>query len=153
VFNQSHVHLVDTNGKGVSSVTKDGLVSEGHEYQLDVLVLSTGYRTPVYANGCPATRAGIKVFGRDGLSLDKKWLDQGVATLHGMYTHGFPNLFFVGHAQSGAVANFVMVLDVMARHIAYVIKQAQLRVGTSSPDVVIEVERDAEERWTGECMK
>ncbi|EXL65307.1 hypothetical protein FOPG_18459 [Fusarium oxysporum f. sp. conglutinans race 2 54008] len=153
VFNQSHVHLVDTNGKGVSSVTKDGLVSEGHEYQLDVLVLSTGYRTPVYANGCPATRAGIKVFGRDGLSLDKKWLDQGVATLHGMYTHGFPNLFFVGHAQSGAAANFVMVLDVMARHIAYVIKQAQLRVGTSSPDVVIEVERDAEERWTGECMK
>lgn len=107
----------------------------------------------MYADGSPAIRAGIDVFGRDGVSLDEKWLRQGVATLHGIYTHGFPNLFFVGHAQSGAAANFVLVLDVMAQHIAHVIKQAELRAETSGANVIIEVEQEAEERWTEECKK
>jgi hypothetical protein len=70
-----------------------------------------------------------------------------------MYTHGFPNLFFVGHAQSGAAANFVLVLDVMAQHIAHVIRQAELRAAGAEAGVVIEVEREAEERWTEQCMK
>jgi hypothetical protein len=147
------VHLVDTDGQGISSVTENGVVFQDQEYPLDVLILCTGYRTPVYAQGSPAVRAGIKVFGRHGVSLDAKWLKQGVATLHGMQTNGFPNLFFIGHAQAGAAANFVLVLDVMARHVAYVIRQAQLRAGSRGSDVVIEVERDAEESWTRECMK
>ncbi|KAL9567454.1 hypothetical protein ACKAV7_008404 [Fusarium commune] len=94
-----------------------------------------------------------EAFGRDGLSLEEEWLDQGVATLHGMYTHEVPNLLFVGHAQSVAAANFVMVLDVMAQHIAHLIKQAQLRVVTPGPNVMVELERDAEVCWTAECMK
>jgi cation diffusion facilitator CzcD-associated flavoprotein CzcO len=152
-FNQHNVHLVDTDGKGVSSIAEDGIFIKGREYPLDVLILSTGYRTPVYANGSPAARAGVQVFGRDGLGMDEKWLEQGVATLHGLYTHGFPNLFFVGHAQAGAAANFVLTLDVMASHIAYVIEEAQSRVGRPEFGVVIEVEREAEESWTAECMK
>lgn len=152
-FNQSNVHLVDTDGNGVSSITEGGVVFQGQEYPLDVLILCTGYRTPVYANGSPAVRAGIKVFGRNGLSLDEKWLDRGVTTLHGMQTSGFPNLFFIGHAQAGAAANFVLVLDVMARHVAYVVKQAQIRTGSPGSDAVIEVESEAEESWTRECMK
>jgi hypothetical protein len=46
-----------------------------------------------------------------------------------------------------------MVLDVMAQHIAHVIREAELRAETSGAGVVIEVEREAEESWTEECMK
>lgn len=144
---------MDTDGKGISSITEDGILVQGREYPIDILILSTGYRTPVYANGSPAARAGVQVFGRDGLGMDEKWLEQGVATLHGLYTHRFPNLFSVGHAQAGAAANFILTLDVMASHIADVIKEAQSRVGRPELGMVIEVEREAEENWTAECMK
>lgn len=154
-FNLPNVHLVDTDGKGISSATQTGLVVDGKEYPLDVLILATGYRTPAIGNGSPAVRTGIEVFGRGGKSLDEKWQGHGAATLHGMCTNGYPNLFFAGTAQGGAATNFAFVLDVHAVQVAHIIAEAEKRQGAADggSGTVIEVTTTAEEAWSMECMR
>ena len=43
-FNLPHVHLVDTAPRGVSRINADGIVHEGKEYPLDVLIYATGFQ-------------------------------------------------------------------------------------------------------------
>lgn len=45
-FNKPNVTLVDTNGKGVDQITPTGIQFDGREYDVDVLVLSTGFVSP-----------------------------------------------------------------------------------------------------------
>ncbi|KAK4096929.1 pyridine nucleotide-disulfide oxidoreductase-like protein [Parathielavia hyrcaniae] len=150
-FNQPNVHLVDTDGKGVDSATSAGLVVAGKEYPLDMLVLSTGYVTPSIGGGSPAARTGISIYGRGGKSLDDKWQNHGAATLHGMCTNGFPNLFFTAVSQSSHAANNVFTLDVGIEHIANIIAQAEARTGPSG--AVVEVSSEAEEAWSLQIMQ
>ncbi|MCB1256890.1 MAG: monooxygenase, partial [Microthrixaceae bacterium] len=49
-------------------------------------------------------RSGFEVTGRDGLTLTDAWAD-GMATLHGMFVHGFPNMFIVGIIQGSFLAS------------------------------------------------
>jgi cyclohexanone monooxygenase len=86
-------------------------------------------------------RAGYEVYGEGGLALSDKWKD-GVRTLYGMQTRGFPNCFIVGLAQVGGSANITHTLDVQSRHIAYLI-ESTLERGASTVDVT----QEAEDRW------
>lgn len=151
-FNQPNVHLVDTEGQGVSEITKTGLVAGGKEYDVDIIIFGTGYRPPSHGLGSPAVRTGTKILGRNGKSLDDKWLGKGAATLHGYLTNGFPNLFFSGTNQATITGNNVYMLGFIATHIAYIISQAEKRVGAGN-DAVIEVTPDAEEAHTAEILK
>ncbi|KAL2162933.1 hypothetical protein VTH06DRAFT_6769 [Thermothelomyces fergusii] len=149
-FNLPNVHLVDTDGKGVDAANPSGLVVAGKEYPLDILVLSTGYVTPSIGGGSPAARTGVDIYGRDGRSLDDKWQTHGAATLHGVCTNGFPNLFFTPLSQSSQAANNVFTLDVGTEHVVQIIKAAEERVGG---DALVEVTSEAEEAWSLEVMK
>lgn len=144
------MHLVDTDGKGVDAATENGLVVAGKEYPLDMLVLSTGYVTPSVGGGSPAARTGIEIYGRNGRSLNDKWQNHGAATLHGVCSNGFPNLFFTPLSQSAQAVNNVFTLDIGAEHTSYIIKTAEDSVGT---DAVVEVTSEAEEAWSMEIMK
>ncbi|KAJ1327510.1 pentalenolactone D synthase [Microdochium nivale] len=147
-FNKPNVHLVDTDGKGVSSATEGGLVVGDTEYPLDVLILATGYVSPVAGNLDPAARAGVEITGRGGRSLSSKWQTQGPTTLHGVISGGFPNLFYISPAQGGAGPNQTHAIDVQARHIAQITAAAHKK--TSSP-VVLDVIPEAEETWSMRC--
>ncbi|KAJ6177846.1 hypothetical protein N7519_008307 [Penicillium mononematosum] len=46
-FNWSNVSLVDTNGKGIRTVTDRGILTEGQEYDLDAIIFGTGYTVHV----------------------------------------------------------------------------------------------------------
>ena len=86
-------------------------------------------------------RTGYELYGRDGLTLTKKWAN-GVRTMHGMHSHGFPNCFIMGPQQSGFTVNFPHMLDEQSKHIAYLVKHAidnDLRT--------VEVSEAAEEEW------
>ena len=48
---------------------------------------------------------GLPVRGRDGRTLTEKWDARGMRTLHGMLTHGYPNLFILGQSQGAWTAN------------------------------------------------
>ncbi|KAI8635410.1 FAD/NAD(P)-binding domain-containing protein [Xylariaceae sp. FL1651] len=150
-FNNPNVHLIDTDGKGCDSITPDSVVANGTEYPLDVLVLSTGYRSPSVDGGDPSIRAGVKVYGRGRRDLSEKIATNGVATIFGVASNGFPNLFWLGPAQAGVSANHSQVLDQLAQVSAYMVGEAHNRVGDKSKTqrgVVAEVEASAEEAWS-----
>ena len=118
-YNRDNVTLVDTNGQGVSQINERGIVHDGVEYPLDCIVFATGFEV-----GTDYTRrSGYDLIGRDGLSLQAKW-DEGVATLHGMFSRGFPNVLIFSLAQSGFSVNFPHMLDEQSRHAAYVLRHA-----------------------------
>jgi cation diffusion facilitator CzcD-associated flavoprotein CzcO len=136
-FNRPNVHLVDTEGRGVERITEKGIVANGVEYELDCIVYATGFEV-----GTSYTRrAGYELFGRGGQTLSEKWAD-GVSTLHGLYSRGFPNCFIISNAQSGFTANFPHMINEQSKHIAYVLKHCadhQVRV--------VEASREAEDAW------
>jgi cation diffusion facilitator CzcD-associated flavoprotein CzcO len=136
-FNRPNVTLVDTRGRGVERITGAGVVVDGVEHALDCLIFATGFEVGTdYAR-----RTGFEVVGRDGLTLTDKWRD-GVRTFHGVCVHGFPNCFIESIAQSGFTVNFPYLLDVQARHVAWIIASALARGVTE-----VEPSADAEAGW------
>ena len=124
-FNRDNVTLVDTDGRGVERVTETGLVVGGVESPVDCLIFATGFEV-----GTSYTRrAGSEIVGREGLTLTQHWAD-GLKTLHGFMSHGFPNCFHMGVNQSTLTPNFPHLLDEQARHIAALIGEAELRQAT-----------------------
>jgi cation diffusion facilitator CzcD-associated flavoprotein CzcO len=142
-FNLPGVHLIDTDGRGVERFTETGLVANGQEFELDCVIFATGFEV-----GTDYTRrSGYDLIGRDGLSLKDKWAD-GIATLHGMQTAGFPNCFIISQAQSGFTVSFPHAMNEQAKHIAYIISQVR-----QSNANVVEVTAQAEQEWVQEIIK
>ena len=136
-FNRANVTLVDTQGKGVEKITADGIVVNGLEHAVDCLIFATGFEVGTdYSR-----RTGFEIIGRDGLSLTDKWRD-GVRTFHGLSVNGFPNCFVLSIAQSGFTVNFPYLLDVQARHAAWVIAW-----GLSHDAAELEASMQAEDAW------
>ncbi|GHH26203.1 monooxygenase [Sphingomonas glacialis] len=129
VFNRDNVTLVDTAGRGVERVTPDGLVVAGQEYPLDCLIYATGFEVA----GSYAKRSGMEIRGVGGLSLTDKWAD-GLSTLHGMHTRGFPNCFVISQAQSGMSPNFPHMLSEQTLHLAHIVEECMKRkISTVEP--------------------
>jgi cyclohexanone monooxygenase len=119
-FNRPNVTLVDTQGRGVERISEKGLVFDGVEYQVDCIIFATGFEV-----GTAYTRrAGFEVYGRGGKSLTAHWAN-GIRTLHGFYSSGFPNCFHMGITQNTVTANFPHLLEDQARHITEVIQHAK----------------------------
>lgn len=147
-FNRPNVYLVDTNGKGINRINKAGPVVAGTEYPIDVLIFGTGFYTP--AGDSPAARSNSKIYGRGGKSLDDHWAE-GVSTLHGIITPGFPNLFFPGPHQAGASENAVYTLDILSEHIVYLLREAE-KSSKDGKAVTIEPDSEATDKWSTECL-
>ena len=142
-FNLPGVHLIDTDGHGVERFTETGLVANGQEFELDCVIFATGFEV-----GTDYTRrSGYDLIGRNGQSLKDKW-DDGIATLHGMQTAGFPNCFIISQAQSGFTVSFPHAMNEQAKHISYIIQQV-----SQSNAKVVEVTEEAEQEWVQEIIK
>jgi cation diffusion facilitator CzcD-associated flavoprotein CzcO len=137
-FNLPNVTLVDCPG-GIERVTERGLICNGEEYELDCIIYATGFEAEVTPF---PRRAGHEIIGRHGVHLTEKWAD-GPATLHGVMTRGFPNLF-MGPApgQQGVISvNFTLVNCEGAEHIAQTIKLLDER-GVRVADVSVKAEEE-----------
>ncbi|MEE6247912.1 MAG: monooxygenase, partial [Pseudomonadota bacterium] len=142
-FNLPGVHLIDTDGRGVERFTENGVVANGQEFELDCVIFATGFEV-----GTDYTRrSGYDLIGRDGVSLKDKWAD-GIVTLHGMQTAGFPNCFIISQAQSGFTVSFPHAMNEQAKHIAYIISQVR-----QSNANVVEVTPEAEQEWVEEIIR
>lgn len=149
-YNRENVRLVSTPGQGITKFTRNGIMWGDKEFELDLIVLATGYDL---GSLCPANRARLSIRGRGGLSMSQKWAS-GPATLHGVMTRGFPNLFFPGTSQAGVTANQSYMFDRAAEHIAYIIQNARPRTAASavSLKVLVEPSLEAEELWAMETV-
>ncbi|MDR3499878.1 MAG: NAD(P)/FAD-dependent oxidoreductase [Parvibaculum sp.] len=121
-YNRPNVTLVDTDGKGVERLTERGVVANGKEYELDCLIFATGFEV-----GTAYTRrAGYEIVGQGGKTLTDHWSD-GLRTLHGMTTSGFPNCFFLGFTQGAVTISVPQTLNEQAVHVTYMVTEARKR--------------------------
>lgn len=136
-FNRPNVHLIDTKGQGVERITATGAVVNGTESKLDCLIYATGFEFSTDWS----RRAGMEIYGRNGLTVTEKWKD-GALTFQGWSSRDFPNCFFLSLTQAAQSPNFMYVTNRQAKHFAYVIAQCQKRnVRTIEPTA------DAEAEW------
>ncbi|MDP9794162.1 cation diffusion facilitator CzcD-associated flavoprotein CzcO [Catenuloplanes nepalensis] len=122
-FNRPNVTLVDTaDTGGITRMTENAVVVGDDEYEVDCVVFATGFETGVSG----VVSGTMPVYGRDGVPLLHAWA-RGPRTLHGFYSHGFPNLFHLGALQSANSVNFVHLLQQQAIHIGAVVAEARKR--------------------------
>jgi len=121
-YNRPNVTLVDTNGKGVERLTERGVVANRTEYEVDCLIFATGFDV-----GTSYTRrAGYDIVGQGGRTLSENW-SEGLRTLHGLTTHGFPNCFFLGFTQTAITISVPQALGEQANHVVYMVKESRAR--------------------------
>ena len=136
-FNRPNVHLVDTEGQGVDEITETGVVVNGVEYPVDLLVFASGFEvTSEYHH-----RLGFDPVGKGAIPLSEAWAD-GPGTLHGVLGRGFPNMLMISATQGGQAINFVHTITETAIHITHLIERAlNENIATFEPTV------EAQDAW------
>lgn len=102
MYNRENVTLVDVRESPIVEVTKTGVTTQDAHYELDTLVLATGF------DALTGALAKIDITGVGGLSLREAW-EAGPQTYLGLATCGFPNMFFVAGAGSPSVLSNVVI--------------------------------------------
>ncbi|MEM9743431.1 MAG: NAD(P)/FAD-dependent oxidoreductase [Pseudomonadota bacterium] len=137
-FNRDNVTLVDvSDSKGVERITETAVVANGQSYEVDCIIYATGFEITTSAH----RRVDFDTIGRDGQSLYDHWRD-GFRTLHGLYSHGFPNWFTIGINQNGLSPNMTAMFDDQAVHVSHIIKTVK-----DQGKRVVEVTEAAETAW------
>ena len=139
-LNRDNLTIVDCPG-GVERVTEQGPVVDGQQYEVDCIIYATGFEaelTPIFR------RVGHEIVGRGGITLAEKWGDGG-ASLFGMMSHRFPNMFIMPAPGQQAVVtvNYTQLAVLGAEFIGRTVGQL-LQKGVEAFDVSAE----AEEAWT-----
>ena len=140
-FNNPNVTLVDCPA-GVTRITPHGVVANGEEYEVDCIVYATGFEAELTPF---ARRAGHTIIGRDGITMEEKWKD-GVLSLHGMTTHGFPNMFIMPAPGQQAVDHAQLHAPDGRRRRAR--RRDDRRCSRRAGVKVFETTAEAEQAWT-----
>lgn len=138
-FNRPNVTVVSSPG-GIERVTETGLICGGKEYEFDLLVYATGFEAEVTPF---PRRAAHDIIGRGGISMAEAWAE-GPATLHGLMTRGFPNMFIMPSPgqQSVVTVNFTLVNVEAAEHIGQTVKLLE-----ASGRRVFDVSKESQEAY------
>ena len=141
-FNLAHVHLVDTEGTGIRQINEHGVVHEGVEYPLDVLIYATGFQWM-------ATSTFNMITGRDGRTLRETWQTDGTKTFLGLHSPGFPNMFIVAGPQGGGGSfNFTDAIDTHADYLVWLLETARDRQAD-----IVDVRAEAAEAYAEHCRQ
>ena len=141
-FNLPHVTLVDTAPLGVGKINARGVVHDGVEYPVDVLIYATGFQWM-------ATSTFNMIIGRGGQTLRQKWGEEGVRTFLGLHSHGFPNLFITSGPQGGGGQfNFTRGIEA---HTDYVIWM--LRTLRERGDGIVDIRQEPEIAYAAHCRE
>lgn len=124
-FNLDNVTLLDTDGKGMDSLSHNSIIVNDEAYEVDMVIFATGYRAPFA--GSPAEKANISILGRNGISMSESWAQKGPSTLHGVLDCNFPNLFLSGPWQAALSGNNTFNADMLSKHVAYILTEAEKR--------------------------
>ena len=139
-FNLPHVTLVDTAPRGVSRINEKGVVHDGVEYPLDVLIYATGFQWM-------ATSTFNMIVGRDGRSLTEKWQSEGTSTFLGLHSKGFPNLFIVSGPQGGGGSfNFTNAIEEHGDYVVWMLKTMRDRGAA-----VVDIKEEPEKAYAEHC--
>lgn len=143
-FNRKNVTLVDTSGKGVDCITERGIVANGKEYELDVIIYSTGFE---FSTDWKQRHHHANVFGNDGKNISDEW-HEGPVTYHGWSVRGFPNAFFISPSQTSGLPNYGHSLEDQTSHLLYLMDKCK-RDGIDR----LECSAEAQEKWVAEVIE
>ncbi len=137
-FNRPNVTLIDCP-TGIERITERGPIVGGQQYEVDCIVYGTGFEAEI--TPLPR-RVGHDVVGRGGVTLAEKWAD-GAASLFGMMSHGFPNMFVMPAPgqQSVVTVNYTQVAVLGAEFVSGAVTLLEKR-GVDVFDVNAEAEAD-----------
>ena len=134
-YNLDHVSLVDVSEYPIETITPTGLRTGGKAYELDTLVLATGFDAmtgPLFA---------IDIRGIDGQKLRDKW-SAGPTTYLGLATAGFPNFCMItGPGSPSVLSNMIVSIE---QHVDWItdLLQHLAALGHSRFDVTPAAETD-----------
>jgi cation diffusion facilitator CzcD-associated flavoprotein CzcO len=141
-FNLPHVTLVDTAPRGVSEINQRGVVHDGVEYPVDVLIYATGFQWM-------ATSTFNMITGRQGRTLKEKWQQEGTRTFLGLHSHGFPNLFIVSGPQGGGGSfNFTNAIEEHADYVVWMLKKMR-----QDGNQIVDVRQEPEQAYSEHCRQ
>ena len=141
-FNLPHVKLVDTAPNGVGKINERGVVHDGREYPLDVLIYATGFQWM-------ATSTFNMIKGRDGRTLRDKWRSEGTKTFLGLHSHGFPNLFTMSGPQGGGGQfNFTRGIEAHTDYVVWML--AAMRARDAG---IVDIKKDVEVAYAEHCRE
>jgi cyclohexanone monooxygenase len=135
-FNRANVALVDVSKAPIETIQPGGVLAGGQLYEIDSLVLATGFDAMTGA----LTRIDIR--GRGSAALRDKW-HGGPRTYLGLMTAGFPNLFTItGPGSPSVLTNMLPSIEQHVEWIADCLQHLRRR-GMAQ----IEPTLDAEDEW------
>ena len=137
-YHRDNVELVGVKDNPIERIVPEGvLLADGTLYELDVIILATGFDAGTGA----LTRIDIR--GRDNRSLTEDW-GRDIRTTMGLMVEGYPNMLTtaVPLAPSAALCNMTTCLQQQTEWISGAIQHVR-QSGTS----VIEPTRDGEDAW------
>ena len=141
-FNLPHVKLVDTAPNGVREINARGVVHDGKEYPLDILIYATGFQWM-------ATSTFNMIAGRGGRTLRDKWKDEGTKTFLGLHSQGFPNLLILSGPQGGGGQfNFIRTIDGHTDYVVWMLETMRKR-GAG----VVDVRKEPEIAYAAHCRE
>ena len=141
-FNLPHVKLIDTAPLGVTRINAQGVVHNGVEYPVDVLIYATGFQWM-------ATATFNMITGRDGLTLRQKWTSEGVRTFLGLHSHGFPNLFIMSGPQSGGGQfNFTRGVEGHTDYVVWMLSTLRARGAA-----IVDIRKEPENAYAEHCRE
>jgi cyclohexanone monooxygenase len=135
-FNEEHVHLVDLRRTPLVEITGRGLRTTEAEYEVDVIVLATGF------DAITGALLAVDIAGAGGRTLRDAWAE-GPRSYLGLGVAGFPNLFTItGPFSPSVLSNMMVSIEQHAEWITDCIAHLR-RTGVA----VIEPTLDAQEAW------
>jgi cyclohexanone monooxygenase len=135
-FNRPNVTLVDIKSNPIEEITANAVRAGGRYYEVDALVLATGF------DAMTGSVAKIDIRGRDGVTLNQKWAE-GPKTYLGLMSAGFPNLFIItGPGSPSVLSNMIVSIEQHVEWITDCIAYMRDR-GFEA----MEANRDAEDKW------
>jgi cyclohexanone monooxygenase len=141
-FNRPNVDLVSVRKSPIVSVDGRGINTSEAHYDLDMIVLATGF------DAMTGALAKIDIVGRGGKRLRDYW-GGGPRTYLGLVVDGFPNLFVVcGPGAPAVLANMVLHAEAHVNWISDCIGYLDAHGYTA-----IEATPNAVDGWVAECAR
>jgi cyclohexanone monooxygenase len=135
-FNRPNVRLVDISQGGIDEITPAGVRFNGESFELDALVLATGF------DAMTGTLLRIDIRGRRGKTLQEAW-HTGPRTYLGLSVSGFPNFFTIsGPGSPSVLTNMMVSIEQHVNWIAGCIARLRAQGRTT-----IEARPEAQEAW------
>lgn len=135
-YNRDNVSLVSVKQTPIEKITENGVQVDGNVYELDTLVIATGF------DAMTGALLNIDICGRNDQSLAEKWRE-GPKSYLGMAISGFPNLFMItGPGSPSVLSNMLVSIE---QHVDWMIDC--LSNMKSEKQSCFEADQTSEDEW------